>query len=130
MEKIIVTEYGKTIKLSDIKHSFMELCVFDKKDPPYLIGAVLKNNEVVCFARIPDKDMAALVYNQIRGIIHHPEVCKDVHDINVEMEALKTITAVLDSVGEPGDPVRELLLMGALQQLVDGIAPPDSKLKE
>lgn len=130
MEKIIVTAYGKTIKLSDIKRTFMELCVFDEKDPPYLIGAVLPNDEVVCLARIRDNDMAALVYNQLRGVINHPDLCKDVHNINVEMESLKTVIEVLDSVGKPGNHIRELLLMGALQQLIDGIAPPDSKLKE
>ena len=130
MEKIIVTAYGKTIKLSDIKNTFMEIFTTCETDPPYLIGAVLPNDEVVCLARIRDNDMAALVYNQLRGVINHPDLCKDVHNINVEMESLKTVIEVLDSVGKPGNHIRELLLMGALQQLIDGIAPPDSKLKE
>ena len=46
------------------------------------------------------------------------------------MEFLKTVIEVLDSVGKPGEHVREMLLMGALQQLMDGIEPPNSKLKE
>ena len=74
--------------------------------------------------------MAALLYNQLFGIIRHPECCKAVHSINVEMEFLKTVIEVLDSVGKPGEHVREMLLMGALQQLMDGIEPPNSKLKE
>ncbi len=90
----------------------------------------MNDDDVVCIARIRDNDMAALVYNQLRGVINHPDVCKDVHDINVEMESLKTVMAVLDSVGRPGEHVRELLLMGALQRLIDGIAPPNSKLSE
>lgn len=131
MEKIIVTAFGKTIKLSDIKNTFMEIFTSCETDPPYLIGAIMNNGDVVCIARIiRDNDMAALVYNQLRGVINHPDVCKDVHDINVEMESLKTVMAVLDSVGRPGEHVRELLLMGALQQLIDGIAPPNSKLSE
>lgn len=130
MEKIIVTAYGKTVKLSDIKNTFMEIFTTCETDPPYLIGAILNDGDVVCMARIRDNDMAALVYNQLRGVINHPELCKDVHNINVEMESLKTVIEVLDSVGKPGNHIRELLLMGALQQLIDGIAPPDSKLKE
>ena len=130
MEKIIVTAYGKTVKLSDIKNTFMEIFTTCETDPPYLIGAILNDGDVVCMARIRDNDMTALVYNQLRGVINHPDLCKDVHNINVEMESLKTVIEVLDSVGKPGNHIRELLLMGALQQLIDGIAPPDSKLKE
>ena len=46
------------------------------------------------------------------------------------MESLKRLIDVLDAVAQPGDYVRETLLMGALQQLMDGIAPPDSETRK
>lgn len=130
MEKIIVTAFGKTVKLSDMKRTFMEVCIFSEEDPPYHIGAVLKSNEIISIARIRDKEMTSLVYSQLRGIINHPEKCSDVHNINVEMESLKRLIDVLDAVAQLGDYVRETLLMGALQQLMDGIAPPDSETRK
>lgn len=130
MEKIIVTAFGKTVKSSDMKRTFMEVCIFSEEDLPYHIGAVLKSNEIISIARIRDKEMASLVYSQLRGIINHPEKCSDVHNINVEMESLKRLIDVLDAVAQPGDYVRETLLMGALQQLMDGIAPPDSETRK
>ena len=64
MEKIIVTAFGKIVKLSDIKRTFMEVCIFSEEDPPYYIGAVLKSNEIISIARIRNKEMASLVYSQ------------------------------------------------------------------
>ena len=124
MEKIVVTSYGKTIKLNEIKHTFMEFFAICVSEPPYMVGAVLNNDEVVCIARFTDCELAMLAYSQFRGIYNHSDCCKDVYNINIETESLKIVLEVIDSVGKPGDYVREMLLQASMQQLMDGIAPP------
>lgn len=91
MNKLILTAYGKPVAVSEIKEFFTEIFIKDKNDPPYMVGAILKNGDIICIARLFNPDLKAMLFSSLYGIIRNPQYKNTVFNTKLEVKKLKKI---------------------------------------
>lgn len=120
MEKAIVTAYGRLIAISEIKEFFTEVFIRDETDPPHMVGAIMKNGEVVCIARIWNNDLKAMLFSSLYGIFRNPKYDKPVFNTNIELETLKELLEMIEYITHDGFDY-EVLVRSTLFQLMYGV---------
>ena len=118
MEKMIVTEYGRSIMMQKVKE-FTQRTMFlaDERVIPYAVFALLDSGEMVNIGNFNDADTAEI----IRIILDiFAEDKKAVFDVNLEVFGIRNFLEMLRYVSADSDSAYRILINELKQQLKSG----------